>query len=101
MSLVSVANAIACYRNPEYADDTLATYKVKYQPGGKGLLDVFDPKLYDTPHRSPQPHLWELGEAEWLHVVRVPEYTPRERREILALQGALFSEWIASEGVPI
>ncbi len=37
----------------EYPDDTLATYKVKYQAGGKGLLDVSEPKLYDTPHRSP------------------------------------------------
>ncbi len=75
----------------EYADDTLSTYKVKYQPGGKGLLDVSEPKLYDTPHRSPQPHLWELGEAEWLKVVRMPEYAPHRRRRAIGVQEALLT----------
>lgn len=73
----------------EYADDTLATYKVKYQPGGKGLLDVSEPKLYDTPHRSLQPHLWELGDAEWLKVMRVPGYAPRSHRVSFAAQASL------------
>ncbi len=49
------------------------------------------PKLYDTPHRSPQPHLWELGEAEWLLVVQVPEYAPRKRRQISGTQGQFFA----------
>ncbi len=73
----------------EYADDTLATYKVRYQPGGKGLLDVSEPKLFATPHRSPQPHLWELGETEWLKVVHVPEYIQRRKRQRGVNQAAL------------
>ncbi|MDP9350676.1 MAG: hypothetical protein M3P51_03930 [Chloroflexota bacterium] len=74
----------------EYANDTIATYKVSHQPGGS-LLDVFDPKLHDTPHRSPQPHLWELGEAEWLKVVRMPEYVPSRRRRAIGVQEALLT----------
>ncbi len=70
----------------EYADDTLATYKVTYQPDKKRLLNVGEPRLFDTPHRSPQPHLWELGEAEWLKVVRVPEYARRRKRQVSGIQ---------------
>ncbi len=76
----------------EYADDKLATYKVRYQPGGKGLLDVSEPRLFDTPHRSPQPHLWELGEAEWLKVVRMPQCAPRRKCAVGHAQSALFPE---------
>ncbi len=74
---------------------------MRYQPGGKGLLEVSKPRLFDTPHRSVQPHLWELGESDWLKVFRVPEYAPRKRGEILGLQGALFDEKIVLEGLPV
>ena len=73
----------------EYADDTLATYKVRYQPGGKGLLDVSEPRLFSTPHRSIQPHLWELGDTEWLKIVRVPEYASRTKRQSGVTQATL------------
>ena len=73
----------------QYADDTLATYKVRCRPGGRELLDVSEPRLFDTPHRSAQPHLWELGEAEWLKVVRVPEYARRRCPTQVAEQSVL------------
>ncbi len=73
----------------EYADDPLARYGVRYQPDSRQLLDVAEKQLYDTPHRSPQPPLWELGDGEWLKVVRLPGYAPRRCRGIDALQPAL------------
>ncbi len=38
----------------EYADDTLATYKVRHQPGGD-LLDVYESKLFCTTRRTVHP----------------------------------------------
>ena len=64
----------------EYADEPLARYQVRYQPDRKHLLDIAAKQLYDTPHRSPQPPLWELGDGEWLKVVRLPAYAPRRSR---------------------
>ena len=81
--------SIAENQTLEGADDKLATYKVRYQPGGKGLLDVCEPRLFDTPHRSPQPHLWGLGEAESLKVVRVPKYARRRQPPRLCDQSAM------------
>ncbi len=73
----------------EYADEPLSRYKVRYQPDKRNLLDVGDPRLYDTPHRSPQPPLWELGDGEWLKVVRLSGYAPRRKREMAAAQATL------------
>jgi len=73
----------------EYADEPLARYKVRYQPDKRKLLDVVDPHLYDTAHRSPQPPLWELGDGEWLKVVRLREYAPRRKRDMSAVQTIL------------
>ncbi len=73
----------------EYADEPLARYGVRYQPDGRHLLDVAKRQLYDTPYRSPQPPLWELGEGEWLKVLRVPEYAPRARRVAVGEQTML------------
>jgi hypothetical protein len=70
----------------EYADEPLSRYKVWYQPDHKRLLDVGESQLYNTPHRSPQPPLWELGDGEWLKVIRLPEYAPRTTRQTAAVQ---------------
>jgi hypothetical protein len=73
----------------EYADEPLSRYKVRYQPDKRNLLDVGDPRLYETPHRSPQPPLWELGDGEWLKVVRLSGYAPRRKRTMVAVQAML------------
>ncbi len=75
----------------EYADEPLARYKVRYQPDRKHLLGVTEGQLYDTPHRSPQPPLWELGDGEWLKVLKVAEYTTRRRRDAALVQAQLFA----------
>ncbi len=81
-------------------DEPLARYGVRYQPGGKGLLDASEKQLYDTPDRSPrrapgqaglacQPPLWELGDGEWLKVVRLPGYGLRKPRQVVGVQAVL------------
>ncbi|MDP9382077.1 MAG: hypothetical protein M3Q29_18425 [Chloroflexota bacterium] len=75
----------------EYADEPLSRYKVTYQPDNSHLRTVGEPQLYDTPHRSPQPPLWELGDGDWLQVLRVREYSQRKPRTVLLQQQPLFA----------
>ncbi len=60
-----------------------------YDAWTRHLLEVTEPRLYDTPYRSPQPPLWELGDWEWLRVLRVPEYAPRKRSTRAAAQSSM------------
>ncbi len=75
-----------------YADEPLAEYRVRYQPDRKHLLDVAEPRLFETPFRSPQPPLWEPADGEWLKALRLPEYAPRWRRDGMAVQVPLFAD---------
>ena len=75
----------------EFADQPLAQYQVKYEPDRRHLREIARPRLFETRYRSIQPHLWELGEGEWLKVFRVPEYAPRRRRPQGAAQESLFA----------
>ena len=61
-----------------------------YQPDKRHLKTVTEAQLFETPHRSPQLPLWELGDGEWLTVHRLPEYAPRRRREAAGRQVPLF-----------
>ena len=65
--------------------------KVTYQPDDSHLRSVAEAQLYDTPYRSPQPPLWELGDGEWLSVIRMPGYAPRARRDTCAVQTPLLA----------
>jgi hypothetical protein len=47
-------------------------------------------QLFETPHRSPQLPLWTWGEDEWLPVLRLPRYAPRQARLTGATQPPLF-----------
>ncbi len=64
----------------EFAEQPLSQYEVKYEPDRRHLREIARPRLFETRYRSIQPHLWELGESEWLKVFRVSEYAPRKRR---------------------
>ncbi len=75
----------------EFGDEVLAQYQVRYQPDRKHLASVGEPRLFATPHRSPQPFLWELGDGEWLKVLRLPEYAARKRPRGGTVQAPLFS----------
>lgn len=63
-----------------FSDEPLAQYTVAYQPDKRHLKAVTEERRFATPHRSPQPPLWDLGDGEWLRVLRLPDYAPRTRR---------------------
>jgi putative transposase len=76
----------------EFADEALSRYKVTYTADAHHLASVTDPQLYETAHRSPQLPLWELGNGDWLKVLRLALYAPRRRRVAQGLQYPLFRD---------
>jgi putative transposase len=73
-----------------FVDEPLAEYRVIYQPDRRRPKTVNEAQIFETPFRSPQLPLWEASGAEWLKVLRQPEYAPRRRRQV-AIQPALFA----------
>ncbi|MDP9371491.1 MAG: hypothetical protein M3Q65_03350 [Chloroflexota bacterium] len=73
-----------------FGDEALAQYHVTYQPDRRHFGTVDQPRFYETPHHSAQPALWELGDGEWLPVLRLPAYAARQLRVPPARQPALF-----------
>ncbi len=71
-------------------DEPLAQYRVTYQPDKRHLKTVAEAHRYETPHRSPQPPLWAWGDDEWLRVIRLPDYAPRQLRAGSGTQLPLF-----------
>jgi putative transposase len=61
----------------EFSDEPLAQYSVAYEPDRRHLRDVVPRQLFETRYRSPQLPLWELGESEWLKVVRCLPSAPQ------------------------
>lgn len=73
----------------EFGDQPVAQYGVRYESDHKGLREVVQQRIFETPYQSPQLLLWELGEGEWLKVVRLPP-SPRSRKlRTAAVQPAL------------
>lgn len=64
----------------EYATDTLAQYRIAYEPDGRRLREVAEPRLYATGHASPQPFLPVLAELDWRPAERLAPYRPRRQR---------------------
>ncbi len=60
----------------EYQAVTLSKYTVELQEDRKHLKSVSNPRLADTPFRSPQLTLIDLGPHEWVLFWRTPEYAP-------------------------
>lgn len=63
----------------EYQAVLLAEYSVEVQEDRKHLRQVSNPRLVDTPFRSAQWTLFDLGPDEWLLYLRLPDYAPRRR----------------------
>ena len=74
----------------EFADEALAQYTATYQPDKRHFMAMAESRLFETPHRSPQLPLWELGDGEWLKVLPVPTYAGREPRRASERQERLF-----------
>jgi len=74
----------------EFSDEPLAQYSVAYKPDQRQLRDVVPRQLFKTQYHSPQPTLWELGDGEWLKVLRVMPSARRPRPPQIARQGQFF-----------
>jgi len=74
-----------------FSDEPLAQYSVTYEPDRRHLRDVEPRQLFETQYRSPQLSLWELGDGEWLRVVRVSARESKRRKIWAARQFALFA----------
>jgi hypothetical protein len=64
----------------EYQAVTLSKYTVELQEDRKHLKGVSNPRLAETPFRSPQLTLIDLGPQEWILFWRTPEYAPARRK---------------------
>ncbi len=73
-----------------YATDTLAQYRVAFEPDERHIRAVTDARLFETCYPSPQPPLWAWEDHEWRRAVRAPAYAPRRRPLPTALQAPLF-----------
>jgi len=56
----------------EFNEEPLVQYTVSYESGRRQLRTVEPRRLFETKYCSPQQALWELGDGEWLKVVRLP-----------------------------
>jgi putative transposase len=63
----------------EYQATALSEYTLHFSPDHKSIEAVKNPRRIETHFRSPQLHLWQRGETEWLLVMPQPE---RHRRMI-------------------
>ena len=68
----------------EYQAVTLSQYTVDEADDHKHLSQVSHPRLTDTPFRSPQLALFDLGPGEWLLYWKTPELAPARRRRRVA-----------------
>jgi hypothetical protein len=75
----------------EYATDTLAQYRVAYEPDGRRLREVDEPCLFAAVYASPQPFLPDLAELDWRPVQRLAPYQARRRRRDGAQQERLLA----------
>jgi putative transposase len=64
----------------EHQAITLSHYTVELQEDRKHLQKVGSPHLIETPFRSPQLTLFDLGPDEWLLYWKAPDYIARRRR---------------------
>src|SRR6266571_2890045 len=64
----------------EHQAVTLAQYRVELHEDHKQVQKVSSPRLVETPFRSPQLTLFDLGPGEWVLYWRAPDYAPRTRK---------------------
>jgi putative transposase len=67
----------------EYQAVTLSKYSAQLTPDRKQITQVRHPHLAQTPFRSPQLTLIDLGPNEWCLYWRAPSYQRRPRRSLL------------------
>lgn len=63
----------------EYQAVTLSKYTVELQDDHQHVQAVSNPRLQETPFRSPQSTLFDLGPHEWLLYWKTPDHAPAHR----------------------
>jgi hypothetical protein len=63
----------------EFSDQPLAQYGIDYESDHHHSRAIKAHRLFETQFQSLQQALWELGDGEWLKVVRVPPASPRRQ----------------------
>ncbi len=83
----------------EHQAVTLSRYSVELQDDHKHLREVSHPRLAETPFRSPQLALFDLGPGEWMLYWKTPElaHTRRRRRVAGITQLPLFDLAVGAE----
>jgi hypothetical protein len=74
-----------------YASEALAQYRVAFEPDGRHLRRVDEPRLFPTRYPSPQPFLPALDDTAWHLACRLAPYRPRRRRGNGGHQNPLFA----------
>jgi hypothetical protein len=69
----------------------LAHYTVEYAPDARQLRNVTNAQVYTTQYRSPQLSLWQLGDEEWLRILRLPSHRRKKQTHLSVVQGQLFT----------
>ncbi len=64
----------------EYQATTLSKYTVELQEDRRHVREVSNPRLANTPFRSPQLTLIDLSPNEWVLYWRTPAYAPARRK---------------------
>jgi transposase InsO family protein len=70
----------------EFSEQPLSQYGVQYEPDHHHFRTITDRRLFETQFQSPQPTLWELGDGEWLKVLRIHPHAPRAQRKRWGIQ---------------
>jgi transposase len=65
----------------EYQATTLSKYTIELQEDHRHVREVSNPRLADTPFRSPQLTLIDLSPGEWLLYWRTPTSAPTRRKQ--------------------
>jgi putative transposase len=78
----------------EYQATALSEYALHFSPDHRHIETVKNPRRIETHFRSPQLHLWQTSETEWLLALRQPErhIRPRIRREVSGIVQLRFPE---------
>jgi hypothetical protein len=73
-------------------------YSIAFQRWKEQIAEVIRARRLQTHFRSPQLHLWQLSDTEWLLALRRPDLAPRRSRgKIVALARQLpLLQWSAT-----
>ena len=73
-----------------YEEDSLAQYRVAYEPDERHIQGLTEPRLFPNRFPSSQLLLWDGAEVEWHLVERLPPYHARRKHAALSVQQQLF-----------